>query len=427
MVSFLITMKNEYPNEQTICQHTLPNGITVLVYENFASETVVVEGLVRAGAILEPKAQAGLANATAVMLMRGTQQQTFRQIYEALESVGADCGFSSDYNDTSFSAHALAEDFDLILTLLAQSLRQPTFPEAQYERVQGQLMTALQMRTHDPAQMAMLSFRDLLYPHHPYGVSQLGYVETVKLLNHDDLAQFHAHHFGPQGMIITVVGAIKASAAVAKITAVFNDWRVPQQQPLPIVPDVMRPDGVVETAVTIPDKSQSEIIVGLPGPRRNAPDYLDISLMNTILGVFGMMGRIGKRVREEEGLAYYAYSRLNGGLGPDPWMAAAGVAPEHVTQAITSMLAEIDRIQNELVTPEELADCKAYRIGSMPVGLETNGGIADVITDLQLYGLGMDYLQQFPLRINQITPERIQTAARKYLSTDQIGIAVAGP
>jgi zinc protease len=154
---------------------------------------------------------------------------------------------------------------------------------------------------------------------------------------------------------------------------------------------------------------------------------LDASLMNTILGVFGMMGRIGQSVREEQGLAYYAYSRLNGGLGPSPWLASAGVAPENVDQAVESIRAEIGRIQNELVDVEELADCQAFRTGSLPVSLETNSGLASLITDMELYDLGLDYLQRFSDMIREITPERIQAAAQKYLSTTQLAIAVAGP
>jgi len=149
--------------------------------------------------------------------------------------------------------------------------------------------------------------------------------------------------------------------------------------------------------------------------------------MNTILGVFGMMGRLGKKIREEQGLAYYVYSHLQGGLGPSPWTAVAGVAPEAVDQAISSLCAEIERIQNELVSAEELADSQAFRTGSMPMALETNSGLADIIIDMELYELGLDYLVEFPQKVRAITPERIQAAAERYLSTEQIGVAVAGP
>jgi len=283
------------------------------------------------------------------------------------------------------------------------------------------------MRANDTGRMANLAFHELVYAGHPYGRSASGYLETISQLTPADLAAFHAQHYGPQGAIIVVVGAVKAEEAVARITAVLGDWANGNQQVVTAVPDMPRPASHLHVHVNMPDKHQADIRLGLPGPRRSAPDYLDASLMNTILGVFGMMGRIGLNVREEQGLAYYAYSHLQGGLGPSPWMAAAGVAPEAVAQATQSILDEIARIQNEPVTAEELADSQAYRIGSMPMALETNSGLADIIGDMELYGLGLDFLTEYPARIQAITPAAIQAAARKYLSTTQLGTAVAGP
>jgi zinc protease len=150
-------------------------------------------------------------------------------------------------------------------------------------------------------------------------------------------------------------------------------------------------------------------------------------MANTILGVFGMMGRLGKNVREKQGLAYYAFSRLQGGLGPAPWYVSTGVAPEKVEQAINSILHEIDRMQHEPIPEDELADSQAFRAGSLPVSLETNDGLAGVITDIEVYDLGLDYLQQLPDKFNAMTPESVQAAAQRYLSTEQIAVTVAGP
>jgi zinc protease len=207
----------------------------------------------------------------------------------------------------------------------------------------------------------------------------------------------------------------------------LGDWGNEAHKPMPVLPELTMVNGRLHRHHVMPDKYQSDIALGRPGPTRAAPDYLEASLMNTVLGVFGMMGRIGKNVREAQGLAYYAYSSLQGGLGPGAWLAAAGVSPDKVEQATSSILDEIDRIQNELVPAEELDDSKAYRIGSLPVGLETNSGIANVVTDMELYGWGLDYLLEFPDLVRAITPDQVQAAAQKYLSTEDLGIAVAGP
>ena len=417
----------QYPGPETIHRHVLPNGITILAYENFASESIVIEGLVQAGSIADPQGKEGLASFTAAALMHGTANRDFDAIYEELEAVGADINFSVSKHSADFEAGCLVEDIDLVLHLLADALRQPIFPANQVEQIRGQIMTGLTIRANDTQQMAQLAFNEMVYPHHPYGRSSRGSEQTIPTITQADLVTFHQNYYGPQGMIITLVGALAAETAVSKITQVFGDWENPGQIRLPEVGGQERPLTTLHTHVTIPDKAQSDLILGLPGPPRSAPDYLDASLMNTILGVFGMMGRIGENVREEQGLAYYAYSSLHGGLGPSAWSANAGVAPDMVEQATSSILAEIQRIQNEPVSAAELADSKAYRTGSLPVSLETNSGLASIIIDMELYKLGLDYLQRFPDLINAITSAQVQAAAQKYLSTTQIVIAVAGP
>jgi zinc protease len=422
-----MTDSYNYPSSATIHRETLPNGITVLVYERPGSQSVMIEGYLRAGALAETPAQSGLANYTAVSLMRGSQQFSFDEIYEKLESVGAELGFSSGYHLTSFSAQSLAEDVDLVLTLLASVVREPVFPEPLLNQLKGQIVTGLQMRTNDTQQMASRTLRELIYPNHPYGRSQSGSLETVPGLTIADVQQFHTNYYGPDGLVICFVGALTPAQAAAKVADVLGNWQNPAQKPLPGLPELVLPNGRLHHHHLMPDKYQSDIALGRPGPNRAAPDYLAASLMNTVLGVFGMMGRIGKNVREAQGLAYYAYSSLQGGLGPGAWLAAAGVSPDKVAQATNSILDEIARIQNEIVPAEELADSQAYRIGSLPVGLETNSGIANVITDMELYGWGLDYLVEYPDLIQAITPEQIQAAAQKYLSIENLGIAVAGP
>jgi zinc protease len=160
---------NHYPGPETIHRHLLANGITILAYENFASQSIIVEGLVGAGSLGESADKAGLATFTAALLDRGTSRRTFAEIYEAIESVGADISFSSSKHSADFAASSLVEDTDLILNLLAESLRCPTFPPQQVEQVRGQLLTSLVIRANDTGRMARLAFNELLYPGHPYG------------------------------------------------------------------------------------------------------------------------------------------------------------------------------------------------------------------------------------------------------------------
>jgi zinc protease len=237
---------------------------------------------------------------------------------------------------------------------------------------------------------------------------------------------FYADGYGPAGMVIVVVGAVETDDVLAQIEMAFGDWegQTYQREPLPEVPRI---DRVRSRTVVIPDKTQSDIVLGYPGPSRLHPDFLDARVCNTILGVFGLMGRLGEKLRDEQGLAYYSYSHLGGGPGPGPWRIVAGVNPVDVDRALASIRAEIRRICEEPVSAEELSDSQAYLTGSMPLQLETNGGVASAILTMERYGLGLDYLQRYRDLINEVTPERVQATAQRWLDPDAYAIAVAGP
>lgn len=417
---------NRYPSSKTIKRHVLENGIIVLVYENPYAQTVVLDGGLWAGALNETHANAGVASFTTSMLMRGTRQHSFDAIYDELEAIGATLSFGSGYLMTTFSGQALAEDFSTILSLLAQSLRYPTFPAEQIEKIRAEKLTSIMMRENDTRSMARLTFNELLFGEHPYGRSVSGYADSVSAIGRDALVRQQAR-FAPDGMVLTVVGGVDSERVIEQIEAAFGDWRNPDFAGRGTIPNAPRPAEVVRTHYAMPNKTQSDIILGLPGPRRHVPDYMDARLANTVLGVFGMMGRLGKNVREKQGLAYYARSALRGGLGPSAWVVSTGVAPDKVEQAIASCRDEIRRIQDELVPADELADTVAYLKGSLPMAIETNGGIATNVTNMEVYDLGMDYLVNYRELVGRVSAESLQQAAQKYFSADEIAIAVAGP
>ena len=415
------------PNSKNIARRAYANGMTVLVNENFSSPSVVIDGLVRAGAADDPAGKEGLSAFTADMLMRGTQKRSFAEIYEAIEAVGATVDISSGINVTSFGTKSLAEDFGLVVDVLAESLQHPTFPDGEVEKDRGEILTSLQERANDTRRMAGLTFRELLYPAgHPYARSTDGYVASIGAITRDELAHYHRQAYGAQGLLVSIVGAIKADVAFKIWEDAFGNWLGAKVDRGPI-PDAPRLSDRREKRVDIPGKSQSDIVLGFVGPTRAAPDYLEARLCNSILGVFGLYGRLGESVRERSGMAYYCYSQVEGGLGPGAWRVSAGVDPANVDKALPLIQVELQRMIETKVTARELKDNKSYSIGSMPIGLETNDGVAGIILDMELYGLGLDYLVTYPDRINAITAAQIQAAAQRYLDPSNFAVAVAGP
>jgi zinc protease len=285
----------------------------------------------------------------------------------------------------------------------------------------------LEERANDTSAMASLAFRELAYPNgHPYGRSVRGYPETIRALTRDDLVHFYRQGYGVSGLTLCIVGAVHTDDALAQVEAAFGDWQGQTCTRAPL-PTVKRSEGIVRKWVDMPDKIQSDVVMGLPGPARAEPDYLDAALANTVLGVFGMMGWLGKHLRDELGLAYYVYSQLDGGLGPGPWTVVAGANPDDVERIIEGARGEIRRLRDTPVQADELADVKAFVTGSLPLRLEMNEGVAGAILNMEQHELGLDYLSRYPGLIHEITAERIQTAARKWLDPDNLAIGIAGP
>lgn len=423
-----MTAANSLPGTHNISRTVLENGVTVLVYENFAAQSVVIAGSVQAGSIWEKPAQNGLAAMTASALMRGTQTRDFNSIAAALEDIGADLSISAGIHRASFYGKALAEDLNVLIELLADVLRHPVLPEVQVERLRGETITGLKIRAQDTRYRANRAFHEALYPaEHPYHYSVRGSIDTVSALTPADLIEFHRRQYGPQGMILAVVGAVTADQALAIVRASLADWAnadQPRPQPLPDVPRVTQSRRSV---VKLAGKTQSDIVLGLTGPSRFSPDYHAAQIANSVLGQFGMMGRIGASVREQAGLAYYAYSHLDSGMGPGPWSVAAGVNPANVESAIEKILSEIRRLVSEEIGDEDLSDNVSYFAGHLPLQLESNEGIASSILNMEMYDLGLDYLVTYRDRLEALTKADILAAARNYLDPKNVVIGIAGP
>ena len=414
------------PGPENITRQILENGITVLSRPNFNSPSITIHGYLYAGGLSDPDEKLGLAGFTAACLLRGTARADFQAIYEALESAGARLGIGAGMHTTSFHGQALAEDLELLLGSLADALIHPVFPEEQVERLRAQHLTGLAMRAQDTEEMASLVCSRLLFANHPYSRPTDGYTETIQAITCQDLIDFHARAYGPRGMTVVVVGGIDPVQAVEKVSAALGEWQNPAQ-PLPVeLPELDMLNRTVRQDHLIPGKSQADLIAASIGPSRNSADYMPAALGNSILGEFGMMGRIGEVVREQAGLAYSAQSSLSAGIGPGSWSVSAGVDPLNVEQALELIQREVRRFISEPVSQQELADSQDNFIGSLPLSLETNIGVASALIMLERYQLGLDYYQTYAGRVRSVTAEQVLETAQRYLDPDRMAIAVAG-
>ncbi len=409
-------------------RHVLPNGIVILGSERPESAAVVLRARLRAGSLYDTAATEGLARLTAIMVQRGTTRHSFTELNALTDALGASIGIEAGRLVVDLRVRCLAEDFAQLAALLADLIRRPTFPQAELEKVRGQTLTGIMQGDQDTRTLAERGLRKLAYPaDHPYSRSTVGTKESVETLTREALVDFHATYYRPDVLSFSVVGGVRFAEAVTTLDALFGDWTAEGLLPPFIIQPAPVPVERQRQEATVPGKSQSDITIGHPAIPRTHPDYYALELANLILGRFGLGGRLGKSVRETQGLAYSTGSGLEGGLGPGAWAARAGVAPTNVERAVESILAEVERIRSEPVSAEELADALDYLTGSLPLGLESQDGVARVALDIEFYGLGLDYLDRYPAIVRALTREQLQGAAQRHLHPDHAVISVAGP
>jgi len=415
------------PGPDTIRREVLPNGVVLLIRENFSSPSVVISGYLLAGALANTPETAGLAFMTAIAMTRGTKTRSFQKIFESIESIGARLSLHGGTHSTAFQGKALAEDLGLLLKLLDDVLQNPSFPKAEFERLRAQQLTALGIREQDTGARAQMAFDTLVYPDHPYGLSTNGYVETISELTPSDLRRFHREYFGPSGLVITIVGGVKAGKVLDLVTSTLGQWKTKSQREMPDLPNLKSLKKSKSIEVRLEGKAQSDLVIGVAGPSRYDEEYLAAAMGNSILGRFGLMGRIGEAVRVSAGLAYYAYSAISGGPGPGPWQVVAGVNPKNEDRAIEIVRNEIKRFTSRRVSEEELFENKANFIGRLPMQLESNEGVAGAISHIERYGLGLDYYQRYQELIAEITRDQVLDVGKRFLDPGRLAVAIAGP
>lgn len=408
-------------------RHTFRNGMVALIQRNPASPTVSVRGEVRAGAVNERAEQAGLSMFTAAALNRGTQKRSFQQIITETEERGCSVHTGGGTHASGFSGKSLVEDLPLVLEILADMLINPVFPEAEVEKLRNLFLMRLRQYEQETAIQASRAVGAMLYPsEHPYSRPATGTLETIPQLGREDMVAFH-QIYHPARTTIAIVGDVEPEQVFAELERCFGDWDVPQSPAVPELPHVSELTNIQRQDIPMAGKAQSDIVWAVHGLKRSDPDFYPALVANTIFGYLGIGGRLGDKVREEQGVAYRISSGFQAGPERGPWAIMAGINPANVEQSIHAILNEIEQFKQDGPTEEELSDARAFLTGSLVIGLEKNGGIASTLLDIETYELGLDYIERYPTLINGVSHDDIIAVARRYLSIEHYVLAVAGP
>jgi zinc protease len=412
------------PPPGPVAQRTvLDNGITLLTLERPHLPVVAVEVEVTAGSAQDPPDLPGLANLTASLLDEGTATRSASEIAEALEFIGASLSVSCDPDGATLSLRVLKRHLDTGLEILADLLTHPAFRPDDVERVRALTRSALLAQEEEPEEIATKAYRRAAYGRHPYGHPVDGDLASVARIDADQLRHFHAALYGPRRTVIAAVGAITTEEATVALTRYLGGWEPATAQPAPLpTPPPTAPQRIVIQR----DFTQSTLILGHAGLRRDAPDFFPALVMNHILGGGGFGSRLTTALREERGLVYGVGSGFDIRQERGLFTVQLATKNESAAEAEAVVRDQLRRMRDGGVTADELAAAKAYLTGSFPLRLDGDAKLASYLLFMERHHLGLDYLQRFPALVDAVTREQVTAAARHYLDPDGLIVVVVG-
>ncbi|MFQ6096560.1 MAG: M16 family metallopeptidase [Armatimonadota bacterium] len=409
----------------------LDNGLSIVVQENHANTTIALAGHLHAGGVFDPPDKPGLAGFVAALLSRGTKTRTMLQLAHATESVGASVSIGGGRPATvNFDARCLTKDFDVVLDVLSDELRNPSFPPEEIEKLRQRSLSALQQSLESTGARAERAFIRAIFPEgHPYSMPTVEQQrKALESFTRDDIVRFYEKHYGPDTASICIVGDVDAHEAVAAVKRYFGDWRPTGRSREVNIPDAPPTKGATRKVIPMMDKSQVDIIWGYwGGIKRTDPDFYRATVMSFILGGGALTSRLGARVRDEMGLAYAIWCYFRTYQGRADFRVELGTNPKNVDKALQAAVAEIRRMRDEGATQEELQEALDYLCGSYPVRLETNAAVASELRLIEYYNLGLDYINRRNDIYRSVTLADVNEAAKKYLHPDDYVLVIAGP
>lgn len=407
-------------------REVLPNGVVLLVQENPGVPAVAINATFDAGSVTDPDELPGLAYLAAKSLDRGTPARSADAIADLLDERGVSLRVSLARHSLTISAVCLCEDVDDVFRLVAEIARRATFPQEQVDKRRIKAITTVREAADNTASVASAAAHRLLYgERHPYGRPRKGTVDSLDRITRGRLLEFASTWLTSGALRVAIAGDVRAAGVVHTAARLFGDWER-RPRPLQVVAAPRhRPRSL--RVVPMPGKAQTDIAYALSTIPRLDPRYHAYLVLNTILGQFGLGGRLADNIRERQGLAYYAYSTLDPMPADSPLVIRVGVDPDNIGRALAAIDLEVRRLSVDGPTAEEFTDAVESLVGGVPRTLETNESITDFLQAAEQFGLGSDYDRRLPDLLRAVRSEDVAEAARETLDLTRAAIAVAGP
>jgi len=406
-----------------VARTKLGNGMTVLVRENPTAPVVAISLMVGMGTRWETRQNAGISNFLQLMVVRGTTSLDGTQIASAADRMGGSIDAYGDADYSEIAATALARYWGEMLDLVADVALRPSIPDRTTQAVRDFLVRQIRNRAEQPYDAAFDSLMARTYGDNPYAWDPMGLKESLERMDRAALLAHYRRHYVPGAMVLAVSGKVKGAEVVARAERLFG--AVPAA-PAPAPNTTAPPAPATARGVLTVPGAQAQILMGGLAPSLTDPDLAAMKVVSTVLGG-GLASRFFSELRDKQGLAYTTAAREPMRVGAGYFLALLGTAPANKEKAEAALREQLERIQRQAVSDEELRVAKAYVLGSLAMDRRTNARQAWYMASLEVAGVGHEFLERYVAQVRAVTKADVQLAAQRYLATVRTVVAEPAP
>ena len=400
------------------------NGMKIYVAPRAGLPLVSLHLVFPYGAETDPPGKAGLADLTAEMLTLGTRKRNAGQIAAEVDGLGASLSAHAGWDATVLHLQGLKEDLDRLLELLRDLVAEPAFPEEEFAQLQQRRVATLVQQQDESQIVAGERFEEILFRGTPYGHPVYGTLKTVPLISRDEVQDFYHRRSLPEGSFWVLAGDVDPEDCFRRLEANFSILAPGPIQASPFAP--APPRGIRTFLIDRPDLTQSQIRLGHLGIPPAHPDLCNFEVMNYILGGGGFSSRLMQRIRVERGLTYGIRSSLDLRRQAGPFAVATFTPTATTFECVAESLSILKSFRAEGASKIERDEAVQFLRGSYPLKFETLGQVAQRILHTEIYGLGIDFLKDYPQKIEAAREEDILGCAQAHLDPENLVIAIVG-
>jgi zinc protease len=393
---------------------TLDNGLRVLIQRSTVVPAVAMQMYRLGGLLADAPGREGVANAAAVMQLKGTQTRSAQQIAQAIEDLGAALSTQSGNNTVYAAGVALRDDYPAILELLADVTLHPTFPQDEWDKLRPRLLAGIARQNDSWSGELAQHFRATWFGgNHPWSQSTLGRAAVVENLTPDDLRAFHFDHLSAQDAVLAIYGDVDVEQAKALAARYFS--ALPAKPNIAFTPTPPPPPTAgFQLFQTVKPLAAAQIGLG-PGLDRQSPDYPAMQVLARVVSDFPA-GRLEQALRGEgPGLVYAVGAANVTGIVPGYFLIRFNTDPQRLPQALERTLQVIQQTRATPVSDADLARAKAKVLTDESFNKQTNADRAADDALALLYGLGLDDSERFLAQVAAMTPQRLLQVAQTHL------------